>query len=51
MTLGGWIMMVSAVGSVTGLLAWCLHKVFTTPGSEKHLHSQADIETPDIAKE
>ena len=40
MTLGGWIMMLSAVSGVTLLLT-------ATPGSTEHLHSQADIETPD----
>ncbi len=39
--------MVLAVGGVTGLLIWCIYKVLTTPGSTAHLHSQADIETPD----
>lgn len=47
MTTGGWIIMVLSVGFVTGLLAWCIWKVLTTPGSETHLHSQADIQTPD----
>jgi hypothetical protein len=48
MTIGGWIMMVLAVGSVTGLLGRCIYRVTTTPGSTTHLHSQADIETPDL---
>ncbi|MCS7303579.1 MAG: hypothetical protein NZ602_00520 [Thermoguttaceae bacterium] len=47
MTLGGWIIMTLSVGGVTALLAWCIYKVITTPGSTEHLHSQADIETPD----
>ncbi len=48
MTLGGWIIMVLSVGGMTSLLAWCIYKVVTTPGATEHLHSQADIETPDI---
>lgn len=51
MTLGGWIMMLAAVGGVAGLMAWCIYKVTATPGSTKHLHSQADIETPDAKDE
>jgi hypothetical protein len=50
MTLGGWIVMMLSVGSVTALLIWCIYMVMATPGSTEHLHSQADIETPD-AKE
>jgi hypothetical protein len=51
MTWGGWIVMIVSVGGVTGLLAWCICKVVATPGSTEHLHSQADIETPDIKEE
>jgi hypothetical protein len=51
MTLGGWIMMSVAVGGVTGLMLWCIYKVTTTPGSAERLHSQADIETPDVEEE
>lgn len=47
MTAGGWIMMIVSVGGMTSLLAWCIHRVLTTPGSTEHLHSQADIEPPD----
>ena len=48
MTLGGWFVMLLSVGGMTGLLVWCIHKVITTPGSTERLHSQADLETPDI---
>jgi hypothetical protein len=48
MTIGGWIVMTLSVGGVTALMAWCTYRVLTTPGSEAHLHSQADIETPDV---
>lgn len=51
MTLGGWLVMGLSVGGVMGLLAWCIFKVLTSPGSEAHLHSQADIETPDVREE
>jgi hypothetical protein len=51
MTWGGWIVMIASVGGVTGLLAWCIYKVASTPGSSEHLHSQADIETPDIEED
>ncbi len=48
MTAGGWIAMVLSVGFVTGLTVWCIYKVLTTPASTDHLHSQADIQTPDV---
>ncbi|MDZ7618471.1 MAG: hypothetical protein U1E05_15815 [Patescibacteria group bacterium] len=48
MTPGGWFVMTLSVGGMTGLLVWCICKVIFTPGSTEHLHSQADIETPDI---
>ncbi len=33
------------------LLGWCIYKVLATPGSAEHLHSQADIETPDVEED
>ena len=48
MTAAGWLVMILAVGGVVGLLAWCIHKVVSTPGSTEHIHSHTDIETPDI---
>jgi hypothetical protein len=51
MTAGGWVVMLLSVGGVATLLAWCVYKVITTPGSTGHLHSQADIETPDVEEE
>jgi len=51
MTPAGWIIMTLCVAGMTGLLAWCIYKVVATPGSTKHLHSQADIETPDVDDE
>ena len=47
LSLGGWILMVLSVGFMTGLLAWCIYKVVSTPGSTQRVHSQADIEPPD----
>ena len=51
MTAGGWFVMFLSVGGVTALMAWCIYKVVATPGSVEKLHSQADIETPDIEEE
>lgn len=51
MTLGGWLIMVVSVGGMTLLLGWSIYKVVATPGSTEHLHSQADIETPDIERD
>ena len=51
MTPAGWIIMILATGGMTGLLSWCIYKVLATPGSSEHLHSQADIETPDVEED
>ncbi len=51
MTLGGWIAMLVSVSGVTGLTLWCIYKVMSTPGSTERIHSQADIETPDVEDE
>lgn len=51
MSLGGWIVMLLSVGGMTGLLCWCIYKVITIPGSAERLHSQADIETPDVEQD
>lgn len=45
---GGWTIMLLSVGFVTGLLVWCMWRVLATPGEAARLHSQADIEPPDI---
>lgn len=47
MTTAGWIIMLTAVSSITGLLAWCIYKVVSTPESTKHLHAPPDIDTHD----
>lgn len=51
MTAAGWVIMILATGGMTGLLGWCIYKVIATPGSTEHLHSQADIETPDTEED
>ena len=51
MTPAGWVIMILAAGGMTLLLGWCIYKVITTPGSTEHLHSQADIETPDVEED
>lgn len=51
MTWGGWIAMLLSVGGVTLLLGWCIYKVLSTPESTRHLHSQADITTPDLLED
>ena len=47
MTTGGWIIMILAVSGMTGLLAWCVYKVISTPGSSAHIHAQTDIDPHD----
>lgn len=50
MTLGGWIIMIVSVGSVTCLFSWCIHKVLTTPEEEEDKIHRFEIETPDTKK-
>ncbi len=47
MTTGGWIIMIVAVAGMTGLLAWCVYKVVSTPGSSEHIHAPSDIDPHD----
>lgn len=47
MTAAGWIVCISAVTGMTGLLLWCVWKVVSTPEATEHLHSPADIDTHD----
>ena len=51
MTPAGCIIMILGTGGMTALLAWCIYKGLATPGSTEHLHSQADIETPDVEED
>ena len=46
MTIGGWIIMLLSVGTVTTLFAWCIYKVLTSPSESEKLHG-FEIETPD----
>jgi hypothetical protein len=50
MTLGGWIIMIISVGTVSTLFSWCLYKVLTTPEEKKRIHG-FEIETPDVKKD
>lgn len=47
MTPAGWIVCISAIAGMTGLLIWCVQKVLRTPQATEHLHSPADIDTHD----
>jgi len=47
MQIGGWLMMILSVGTVTCLFGWCLFQVLTLEpkDAKKHLHGELDIET------
>ncbi len=47
MTLGGWIVMVVSVATVTAAFVWCLWKVLTTPEESEKVHA-FEFETPDV---
>ncbi len=47
MTLGGWIMLVASISSVTCLFVWCIYKVLTIPEETEHVHG-FEQETPDV---
>lgn len=49
MTLGGWIIMLVSVASMTALFGWCLYKVLSTPEETKKIHG-FDTHTPDQEK-
>ena len=46
MTIGGWIMLIASIGSVTGLFIWCIYKVLSIPEETEHIHG-FEQETPD----
>lgn len=50
MTSSGWIIMAASVGSVSLLLAWCIHKVLSTPGETEKVHGFEQA-TPDTLNE
>jgi hypothetical protein len=47
MTVGGWIIMILSVGSVSSLLIWTIVRVINIPGATEHIHSELDIDTRD----
>jgi hypothetical protein len=47
MTIGGWIMLITSIGSVSGLFAWCIYKVLTIPRETEHVHG-FEQQTPDV---
>ncbi len=47
MNAGGWLVMVLAVGGMSALLGWCIHRVVTRPETKDHLHAPLDIDTGD----
>lgn len=47
MTSAGLLVMIFAIGGMTGLLGWCVYKVMSTPDSTQHLHSPLDIDAGD----
>ncbi len=47
MTSEGWIFMVSSVGFVLWLTAYCFYNVLAKPQTAEHLHSPSTIETGD----
>ena len=50
MNLGGWIILIVSVGTVTTLFSWCIYKVITTPGETEHMHG-LEMEVPDEKKD
>ena len=47
MSAGGWIFMISSVGFVVGLCAYCFYTILTKPSTTDQLHAPATIETKD----
>lgn len=48
MTIGGILIMIASVGTVTGLFGWCIWKVLTTPAEAEKLHGTGPQHTPDM---
>jgi len=46
MTIGGWIIMIASIGSVSVLLVWSIYKIMSTPEEIDHVHG-FEFETPD----
>lgn len=47
MTFAGWLIMLVSVGSVSGLLAWCVYKVLTVKDETAHIHGFEQL-PPDV---
>ena len=48
MTAAGWIFMISSVGFVVALFAYCSYRVLTAPPEDReHMHGPLDIDTHD----
>jgi len=45
MTVAGWFLMLSAVGFVLSLAAYCFYRVLRTPVAKDHMHAPLDIDT------
>jgi hypothetical protein len=46
-TLAGWFIMLLSVGTVSGLLAWCVYKVMTVKDETPHIHGFEQV-PPDV---
>ena len=46
MNIGGWLIMLLSVGTVSLLFIWCIYRVLSTPGETERIHG-FEIETPD----
>lgn len=44
MTLGGWVVMLTSIGLVTGLLVFCVFRILRTPRAAEHIHPLAEGE-------
>lgn len=42
MNIGGWVIMISSVGTVTMLFSWCIWKVLSDPDKASHVHSTSE---------
>jgi hypothetical protein len=51
MTTTGWLIMLTSITSVLGLLTFCLYRILSLPAmeSEEHIQTQPFIDTHDTA--
>ncbi len=47
LNIGGWIFMLSSIGFVVGLTAYCFYRVLAKPQTPEHLRAPAVIDTRD----